>query len=217
MTVQVLDFMLPEATNFGIRGLNVTRPEGFWKKMDGPEDAMKLAITRSTDNMRNHGLREIARRLEHDLPDGRFGSGAWAYKCAKEAKEAGPFWVPGSWAKFTGDPFFDLDGARSDDGLVFPHPDSDINTPRFELLREGITDFRYLWTLDKLTEDAKARSAQAWHDLTLEGEAFLKDVREKTDADAKAHKPWSDARLDAMRAKAAELISKHVAAGAKLP
>ncbi len=202
MTVRVLDFALPEAKDivFWPAGTE-TDLEDFWKRLDGPGDAGKQEIARSLDNIRNHGLSDDIRNAGRQLPAERFSWGAFAYALPKDKAEGRFFWTSDRWMRFSGDPFFDLDGGFPDNGLVFPSPEGDMNTPRFEVLREGITDFRYLWALDKFPE----------------GEAFLKDIREKAAADAKANKPWSDATLDAMRAKAAELISKHVAAGEKAP
>ncbi len=146
---------------------------------------------------------------------GRFWWGAWFYKVAKE--HGVRFKEDYAYQIWHGDPFYDLDAWNSDFCAAYPSPEGDLNTPWFEELREGIDDFRYLWMLDRLTEDARARSAQVWRDLSLEGDAFLKDVRANTSADWRANKPWSDARLNAMRLKAGELISRHIAAGAKTP
>jgi len=146
----------------------------------------------------------------------RFWWGVAFYKLAREYDVR----LKEDYAYMTwhGDPFFDLDAANSDYCAAYPGPDGDINTPWFEECREGIDDFRYLWTLDRMTKAASSRSAAHWHDLWMEGDGFLQGVCAQVDLDWSKNKPWSYERCQEVRRKAAELISKFLATpGATLP
>jgi len=217
LTVTVLDFVLPEpkGVTFWLSGW---RPADFWAWLGGPEDETRRALNASVRNIRAHGLSDATLPGIPDGPHpGRFAWGVRAYKEVKEAKTGARFGSCGPWMAFHGDPFFDLDAADPDYCLVFPSPEGDLNTPTFEMLREGIDDFRYLWTVDRLTQAAFSRSAAHWHELWTEGDGFLKSVCDQVDPDARPDKPWSYERCQEVRRKAAELIAKFLAAGATLP
>jgi len=64
-----------------------------------------------------------------------------------------------AYMEFAGDPFCDLDGDNRDWNVVYPSLDSPYHDPtlEWEAMREGVYDYRYLYTLKSLIEQARKK------------------------------------------------------------
>lgn len=82
----------------------------------------------------------------------RWGYGDYLYKAVKQfGCKFHEGWI---WNAAGGDPYFGLDGREDDYCWVNVMPNGRLmSTPQFEQLREGITDYRCLLTLDRLAKE----------------------------------------------------------------
>lgn len=78
-----------------------------------------------------------------------------------------PFPEQGVWTyrHFVGDPYDDTDGATGDTAYAYPDPERNyaptLPTLRWEGVREGVDDLRYLYTLEQAMDDAQGNPAKA--------------------------------------------------------
>ena len=92
-----------------------------------------------------------------------------------------PFKEQGVWAYhvFFGDPYDDTDGPTGDLAYAYPDPARNyaptLPTLRWEGVREGIDDLRYLYTLEQALEAARGNPGKA--DAVARGEALLAELR----------------------------------------
>ncbi|MFP4473792.1 MAG: glycoside hydrolase domain-containing protein [Candidatus Omnitrophota bacterium] len=109
------------------------------------------------------------------------------------------------------DPFFDLDGRESDYCASYPSESGPINTPWFEIVREGVDDLRYIRTLENLIAKAE-KEAGAETEAVNDARRLLKAIRNDINMDIDQNN-WPYAEYDAKRADIArmigELIKKH--------
>lgn len=75
------------------------------------------------------------------------------------------FWKTGARAKYMwvyswnkGNARFDLDNSMRETGAVYPHEDGPLPTPRYEGVREGVDDLRYVHTLTEAIERHRRRN-----------------------------------------------------------
>jgi hypothetical protein len=92
-----------------------------------------------------------------------------------------PFLEQGAWAyqAFIGDPYDDTDGPTGDLAYAYPDPERNyaptLPTLRWEGVREGIDDLRYLYTLEQAIEAAKGDPARV--EAVAAAQALLDDLR----------------------------------------
>jgi hypothetical protein len=95
----------------------------------------------------------------------RWGFGDYLFKAVKEF--GCKFHIAWHWNAAGGDPYFGLDTREDDYCWVNATPDGRLMpTPYFDQLREGVTDYRCLLTLDRLArEKAGTPAAQEAQEL----------------------------------------------------
>jgi len=112
-----------------------------------------------------------------------------------------------------GNPFNDFDTAYGDWCPVYPGPDGPIPTQRWEAMREGIDDYKYIYTLESYIQRAKkdgrakAEAAQAEKYLSQIWNSFKPQSTYDQDWE------WNHDKFQEYRRKIADLI---IAVGSKL-
>ena len=84
-----------------------------------------------------------------------------------------PSWFDGGASG--SNPFCDFDGTYGDWCLAYPGPDGPIPTERWEMIRAGIIDGKYLYTLEARIAAAKKAGTAA--PAVAAGEALLSEIR----------------------------------------
>ena len=103
-------------------------------------------------------------------------------------------------------PFCDFDGLYGDWCMAYPGPDGPIPTQRWEGVREGIDDGRYLYTLEARIAGAKQRGTDAV--AVAAGEALLKEIRTAVPVQSQYGQegPWHGADYARWRRRLADAI-----------
>jgi hypothetical protein len=103
-------------------------------------------------------------------------------------------------------PFCDFDGTYGDWCLAYPGPDGPIPTQRWEAIRKGIQDGRYIYTLQARIAEAKktGQAAQA----VAAAEALLNEIRDAVPVRSTYDQdgPWKGPEYDAFRRRLAQAI-----------
>ena len=77
-----------------------------------------------------------------------WGAGVYSFRARKGAR-----WFKGpELQRISGDPYFDFDGPRGDDCLLYPLAEGCLSTPRFEEMCRGVTDLLYFLRLESVCE-----------------------------------------------------------------
>ena len=108
----------------------------------------------------------------------RFRPGYYAFKIGAHSSQYF------AYMEFAGDPFCDLDGPNRDWNTVYPSMTSPSHDPtlEWEAMREGVYDYRYLWTLKSVIERAKAKGKAA---EAAKAQAVLDGILALVDVDGK--------------------------------
>ena len=131
------------------------------------------------------------------------------------------FWKTGAtgqyyWAYQSphGNPYDDLDGI--DWCAAYPGKDGPVPTTEWEALREGIDDFRYVYTLERAIAKACTSSSPEVLRLAEDAKRLLKELREDVVVDLHEYQQkglnfhtdsiWPASRYDEWRRRLAEMI-----------
>jgi len=114
--------------------------------------------------------------------------------------------IPWHYQAPVGNPFSDFDAHYGDWCMAYPDPDGPIPTQRWEAVREGIDDGRYLYTLEARIAEAKARGDK--HDAVAAGEALLAEIRNAVPVQATYGQtgPWQGPEYTTYRRRLAAAI-----------
>jgi hypothetical protein len=127
-----------------------------------------------------------------------YGFGVWrmGYSCL----------IPWHYQAPCGNPFCDFDATYGDWCMAYPGPNGPIPTQRWEAIREGIDDGRYIYTLE--ARIAEAKKTGAMKEAVAAGEALLKEIWEavpvKSEYDQNG--PWTGEEYVSYRRRLAEAI-----------
>jgi hypothetical protein len=157
--------------------------------------------------------------LKRETAQGRI---FWCYPnfvaCSRGVPNAARFtWGFGFWrSEFTclipwhyqapvGNPYNDFDSTYGDWCCAYPRQSGPISTQRWEAVREGIDDYRYLYTLERLVAEGRGPRA-----VREEAGAWLAELRVsiKPQASYTQDGPWDGATYEKHRRRAAEYILK---------
>lgn len=114
--------------------------------------------------------------------------------------------IPWHYQAPVGNPFCDFDATYGDWCMAYPGPDGPIPTQRWEGVREGIDDGRYIYTLEARIAEAKKKGASI--DAVAAGEALLKEIRDAVPVQSTYEQsgPWKGPEYDSFRRRLAEAI-----------
>jgi len=102
----------------------------------------------------------------------RFTAGFYAWKTgAKRISREGYIIV-------NGEPYNDLDGTQPDWGISLPSPEGPVPTIDWEWMREGVDDYRYIYTLTTLIERAKTAGRKEAVTQAAAAEKMLEQLKD---------------------------------------
>ncbi|MBF0522903.1 MAG: hypothetical protein HQL24_07620 [Candidatus Omnitrophica bacterium] len=134
----------------------------------------------------------------YNIGQDRFSFGYYLWKTKAKGRVQWHYQLPAV------DPYFDLDGRESDYCASYPSFQGPINAVWFELAREGIDDYRYIKTLEKLIESTVFNESN----LALRNEAnnLLKEIDDNLSVELSKKLPVE--KFNQYRAKISEMIEK---------
>lgn len=114
--------------------------------------------------------------------------------------------IPWHYQAPCGNPFCDFDAHFGDWCMAYPGPDGPIPTQRWEAVREGIDDGRYLYTLE--ARIAEARQKGVAMAAVAAGAALLKEIRAAVPVRSKYEQrgPWTGPEYTIFRRRLADAI-----------
>ncbi len=114
--------------------------------------------------------------------------------------------IPWHYQAPVGNPFCDFDATYGDWCMAYPGPDGPIPTQRWEGVREGIDDGRYIYTLEARIAEAKQKGVSK--DAVAAGEALLKEIRDAIPVQSTYEQsgPWKGPEYDRYRRRIADAI-----------
>jgi hypothetical protein len=121
-----------------------------------------------------------------------FGYGAWRWG----VKGVVP-WTYQMSQGSNGNPFTVLDGPEV--MVAYPGGDGPIPTPTWEMIREGINDYKYIYKLKKLIAAEKAKGNPSAFRIEGELEAFKRRLGESPGPEEGRFNDWSPESFDSRR------------------
>ena len=114
--------------------------------------------------------------------------------------------IPWHYQAPCGNPFSDFDAHYGDWCMAYPGADGPIPTQRWEAVREGIDDGRYLYTLE--ARIAEARKAGRKLHAVAKAESLLEEIRKAVPVQAQYDQagPWQGPEYTTFRRRLAEAI-----------
>ena len=113
--------------------------------------------------------------------------------------------IPWHYQAACGNPFNDFDSYYGDWCLAYPGPDGPIPTQRWEAIREGIDDYRYVYTLETLI----AAAVEEGRDCR-DAQELLERLRTSVEPQSRYTQdwPWQHSEYQAWRRRLADEIVK---------